>query len=115
MNERDKIIEIINSIIPDRNVFYGEREYTVGDIADALLANGIGDVAEWKRRAEVAERNDKIKEKILREFAVQVSCKACPFRLRCNIEKPPQSNNDYEVCRNNYIQQAEREIEEEMK
>ena len=32
---------------------------TLGDIrriADALIADGIGDVSEWKRRAEVAEK-----------------------------------------------------------
>lgn len=69
---------------------------------------------DWKKRAEVAEEISDIQDRILREFAVQVSCKNCPFCLRCNIEKPPQSDNDYEVCRNNFFQQIEKEIKEKI-
>lgn len=44
MTDREKIIEIISPFISA----YGEDEA----IADALITAGIGDVAEWKERAE---------------------------------------------------------------
>lgn len=106
MNEKDKIIEIVNSIIPGRNVFYGEREYTVGDIADELIKNGIGDVAEWKRRAEVAER--------ALEYAVsEYRCDECPS-IDCNAEIRG-SQECVNLIAKTYKMQAEREIEEERK
>lgn len=48
MTEREKIIEIIAPFVSA----YGEDEA----IANALIKAGIGDVTEWKHRAEVAER-----------------------------------------------------------
>ena len=47
MTEKDKIVDIIlNTDITER---------AADRIADALIAAGIGDVTEWKRRTEVAE------------------------------------------------------------
>lgn len=49
MTEKDKIVEIIlNTDVTER---------AADRIADDLIENGIGDVKEWKRRAETAERN----------------------------------------------------------
>lgn len=105
MNERDKIIEVINSILPGRNVFYGEREYTVGDIADALIANGYGDVSEWKRRAEVAER--------ALEYAVsEYRCDECPC-IDCNAEIRG-SQECVNLIAKTYKEEAERDIEREI-
>lgn len=54
MNEREKIIKII-----EKNGTYNGRSFSFDyyviqpdDIADALLAANIGDVTEWKERAE---------------------------------------------------------------
>lgn len=65
MTEKDKIIEII--LIAD------VTERTADNIADTLIENGIGDIAEWKERAEVAEINDKVEEEY---------CPICKYKLR---------------------------------
>lgn len=75
--------------------------------ADALISAGIGDVSEWKHRAEVAER-------AVREFAVQVGCKSCPFYCRCGIDSP-NAKNDYQECYEAILRQAEKELQEERK
>ena len=49
MTEREKIIEIIAPFVSA----YGEDEA----IADACIAANIGDVTEWKERAEKAEKD----------------------------------------------------------
>ena len=76
-------------------------------VADALIAAGIGDVSEWKHRAKIAER-------AVREFAVQVGCKSCPFYCRCGIDSP-NAKNDYQECYEAMLRQAERELQEERK
>lgn len=48
MTERDKIIKIVQPYISA----WGADE----SLTDALIADGIGDVSEWKRRAGVAEQ-----------------------------------------------------------
>ena len=48
MTDREKIIKIVQPYISA----WGDDE----SLADALIADGIGDVSEWKRRAEVAEQ-----------------------------------------------------------
>ena len=59
MSDREKIIEIIKK----KGTYNGKSlsfDYYViqdEDFADALIAAGFGDVEEWKRRAEKAERN----------------------------------------------------------
>ena len=126
MNERDKIIEILRKEVFEDGA--GER-YCIHDkareqLADALLANGIGDVAEWKRRAEVAERNDKIKDRALdkatelayeyRTEADTLSCSSCPM---FHIFDSCKDRGLYKDCSKRWkeeiLRQAEREIEEE--
>lgn len=73
MNERDKIIEIVKSI--DKAFF--EEKVIKGNsihdnefakrIADALIANGIGDVAEWKAKYAEVDKSDTSKEKCIDE------------------------------------------------
>lgn len=58
MTEREKIIETLRA---SGYGFFITHEITnaddaLADTANALIADGIGNVAEWKRRAEVAER-----------------------------------------------------------
>lgn len=61
MNEqelREKIVGIVLDIpitgIKIREILGGEA--TANNIAEALIAAGIGDISEWKHRAKVAER-----------------------------------------------------------
>lgn len=79
----------------------------IADTVDALIAAGYGDVSEWKHRAEVAER-------AVREFAVQVGCKSCPFYCRCGIDSP-NAKNDYQECYEAILRQAEKELQQEGK
>ncbi len=58
---------------------------TTDNIADALIAAGIGDVKETEHRAEVAER-------ALKRFAENISCEDCPFFSDCSsLEKMKDS------------------------
>lgn len=100
MNERDKIIEIVLNTeitgISLQNIIGGSS--LAIDIADALIANGIGDVAEWKRSAEVAEQKYKIAlEKVCHTF------QKYPKHYQTALKR-----FDDEITR-----QAEREIAEE--
>lgn len=49
------------------------------EFADALIAAGYGDVKEWKRRAEVAERNDKTEEEYCPICNYKISQCQCVF------------------------------------
>ena len=64
-------------------------------------------VEDTNRRAEVAER-------ALREFAVQVGCRSCPYRGRCGISNP-SAENDYQECYEAALRITEKELAEEKK
>lgn len=59
MADREKIIKIIKKNGTYHGGILSFDYYVVQPeiLADALIANGIEDVSEWKRRAEVAEQN----------------------------------------------------------
>lgn len=59
MTDREKIIKIIKKNGTFNGGILSFDYYVVQPeiLADALIANGIRDVSEWKRRAEVAEQN----------------------------------------------------------
>lgn len=52
--DREKVIEIIKDSGEIASAV-GMQEWVVERIADELIANGIGDITEWKHRADVAE------------------------------------------------------------
>lgn len=92
-------------------------KYAANAIADALIAAGIGDVSEYKHRAEVAERAlDKATE-LAYTYRTQddtLSCSSCPFDSifdRCN------ERGLYENCSKRWkeelLQQSEKELQEE--
>ena len=118
---------------------YGDDER----IADALIAAGIGDVTEWKEKAkkhrvqvlpdgtikqlysdeeveDIARQRDEYKhraevaERAAREFAVQVGCRSCPCKGRCDISNP-SAENDYQECYEAALRIAEKELAEERK
>lgn len=45
----------------------------------------------------------------MREFAVQVGCRSCPFNGRCGITNP-NYENDYEECYKAMLWQTEKEL-----
>lgn len=128
MNERENIIKIAMEA-KWRDMFgdhHGICEPIAEAIADSLIANGYGNVAElkvelrskvdyihelwevkedYKHRAENAER-------AVREFSVQTGCHSCPFKGRCGISCP-DARNDYQDCYEAILRVSAREIEEE--
>lgn len=58
MKYREKIAEIIkkNGTYNGRSLSFDYYVVKPDDLATALIENGYGNVAEWKRRAEVAEK-----------------------------------------------------------
>ena len=58
MKDREKIAEIIkkNGTYNGRSLSFDYYVVKPDDLATALIENGIGDIIEWKRRAEVAEK-----------------------------------------------------------
>lgn len=116
MNERDKIINERANIIDiikrwrcaqSRDI-NGHTIWLIDDnerLADALLANGIGDVAEWKKRAEVTER--------ALEYAVsEYRCDECPC-IDCNAEIRG-SQECVNLIAKTYKEEAERDIKREI-
>lgn len=95
---RDKIIGIVLDVpitgIKIRDILGGVA--TANNIAEALITAGIGDVSEYKHRAEVAER-------ALRKI-VEAD------RAGCLDEKKAVEGMFYF-----YLQQAEKELQEERK
>lgn len=118
MNERDKIIDIVersrtcginNSCYEckyDKELEnYKDMSCSTLRIADALIANGIGDVAEWKRRAEVAER-------ALRNITERASCNICD-NFSCRYYEGINFDYNAEDCIKWWLAQAEKELAEE--
>ena len=101
MKYREKIAEIIkkNGTYNGRSLSFDYHVVQPDDLATALIENDIGDIIEWKRRAEVAERNDKLKEKALNN--------ACAMLYAQGVESP-FSDEDW------HLRQAEKELQKGM-
>ena len=127
MTDREKIIEIIKS---NEKAFFEEKVIKGNSIhdnefaerlADALIENGYGNVAEWKRRAEKAERD--VKEWKRRAEVAERAVKIAATRLKCygglGEGFCAVSDCEYRHCGNDegcvlvHLRKAEREIEEE--
>lgn len=59
MTEKEKIVKIIakNGVYNGRSLSFDYYVIQPEELADALIKARFGDVKEWKRRAETAERN----------------------------------------------------------
>ena len=101
MKYREKIAEIIkkNGTYNGRSLSFDYYVVQPDDLATALIENGIGDIIEWKRRAEVAER------------ALLTAC--------VNLIKDEEDNVNMEllarVVYTHYLRKAEKELAEERK
>lgn len=115
MTEREKIAQIISEhLCPQgkaHKTLYGAARmcYSYNNFADcekvsgcvdALIADGIGNVSEWKRRAEIAENK-------LLELAMFCT-KGNPYLSK----EHSQEKEAYKLF-NDWLQQAAREIEGE--
>lgn len=101
MKYREKIAEIIkkNGTYNGRSLSFDYYVVQPDDLATALIENGIGDIIEWKHRAEVAEE------------ALLTAC--------INLVKDEEDNVNMEllvrVVYTNYLRKAEKELTEEKK
>ena len=61
MTDKEKIVKIIdiNGVYNGKSLSFDYYVVQPDDLADALIKAGYGDVKEWKRRAEKAERDVK--------------------------------------------------------
>lgn len=91
MKDREKIAEIIkkNGTYNGRSLSFDYYVVKPDDLATALIENGYGNVAEWKHRAEVAEK------------AFLILWKECKEKLGWNID-----------CTMWYAKQAKKELAE---
>lgn len=103
MTDREKIIEIIkkNGTYNGKSLSFDYYVIQDEDLADALIAAGYGDVKEWKRRAEVAEKERDGHRKYNRILLKGIEIVMRNIMCYCNTELP------------SILLQAEREIEEE--
>lgn len=108
MTDREKIIETLRASGYGYFITHkkANADEALADAADALIADGIGDVSEWKRRAEVAERALKI-------AATRLKCYGGLGEGFCAV-----SDCEYRHCGNDegcvlaHLRKAAREIEE---
>lgn len=145
MTDREKIIETLRASGYGYFITHkkANADEALADTADALIANGIGDVSEWKDRAkkhrvqilpdgaikqlysdeeveQIVKDRDEWKrraeaaERAVREYAVQVGCRRCPFYGRCGIACPT-AMDDYKECYEAALRVSAREIEEKLK
>lgn len=102
MTEKEKIIEILKSSIAWEYVLYKCKdilyENNFEQVADALIENGIGDIAEWKEKLDIAEKAGKIIQRDM--YSV--------FGTN-NLKIKAQIDNLWELAK----RQAKKEIEEE--
>ena len=150
MTEREKIIKVIDewaNKAVKANKFDGASVYNphnAAELADALIAAGIGDVTEWKEKAkkhrvqvlpdgtikqlysdeeveDIARQRDEYKhraevaERALKRFAENVTCEDCPFFSDCASSEKMEDLIHSKYCFSKYLKQAEKELAEERK
>lgn len=120
MTEREKIIKVIDewaNKAVKANKFDGAsvyNPYNAAELADTLVAAGIGDIREAEHCAEVAERALRRKCESEADSTCPCDensdkCRVCAEKRLCSTEYATQCY--YEKA----IHQAEREIEEEIR
>lgn len=106
---KKKIVEVVlNSEITGIQVRAITGGYSMANnIADALIAAGIGDVEEAEHRAEIAER-------ALRNITERASCNICD-NFSCRYYEGINYDYNAEECIKWWLAQAEMELAEERK
>lgn len=119
MNERDKIIEITKVEFDIQFgcgdcIEIGDKEAFAENLVDALFKAGIGDVAEWKKRAEVAEHELEKHKRALRIAAPRLKCYGGWGKGFCSIQGCEYHHcENAEGCVAAHLREASRRIEEE--
>lgn len=117
MNEKDKMVDII--LIADIT------ERTADEIADNLIENGYGNVAEWKEKYAKLEKSDTSKENCtieqheeihyLRDKLKQTEKECAELREQVKFYKETTKVKILPNGEMVFEKQAEKEIEEERK
>lgn len=110
---KNKIVKVLQELRASKPIVpndYGLQIIsctTDREIADALIAAGIGDVKEVEHRAELAER-------ALRNAAPRLNCRGGLGKGFCKVDKCDyyHCNND-DGCVKAHLDQAEKELAEE--
>lgn len=109
---KKKIVEILDNNIRWQPYYYISRgivyEDDLKNIADALIAAGIGDVKKAERRVARAER-------AVNKFAENITCEDCPFFSDCASSEKMEDLIHSNYCFAEYLRQAEKELAEERK
>lgn len=106
MTDREKIIEIIakEGVYNGRSLSFDYYVVQPDDLANALIEAGIGDVIEYKHKAEVAER-------VIANILCADACYFCNEKHGdCNVQ-----HHDYgsKECIDRLLRLAEKELQEE--
>ena len=105
MTEREKIIDI-TKVLFKNDLEYGDYfeidKEALDLLADTLIENGIGDIAEWKEKYARLEKSE------LEKYKRALSC-ACKVSAAIPTKELVKARVD---C---FLRQAEKEIEEERK
>lgn len=104
MTEKEKIVKIICNMDSTTDTLDAITRGDVKQIADALIAAGIGDVSEYKHRAEVAEN---------KLFDLAMFC----TKGNRNFHGKSESEHEEEARKlfNEWLKQSEQELQEERK
>ena len=98
MTDKEKIADALNAT----EISVELEKADIYKFADVLITAGYGNVAGWKRRAEVAER------------ALKDMCEEYEDNIECDLYKECNSDKPCYLCDCKVrLQKAEREIEEE--
>lgn len=137
---RKRMAELLGSCHTDE-VPFDEKSaaaimFYADEFADALIAAGIGDVAEEKNLRESAEsfymkkckecssiskelrqseRHIADVERALKRFAENISCEDCPFFSDCSSSEKMKDFIHSDYCFAEYLRQAEKELAEARK
>ncbi len=116
---KKKIVEILDNNIRWQPYYYISRgivyEDDLKNIADAIIAAGIGDVNEAEHRAEVAERA--LKEACSRAWSVECICTGtfednneCDECYKNQLEKRYEEKDAIDCLSKKLLQRAEKEL-----
>ena len=117
---REKIVKILEEyrdwfIEEDYKRDIAKIDYT--GIADALIATGIGDVSEWKHRAEKSEKDNIKYGRALYNLAIKYVASANIWTITADDGKKYLAEK--EICAlyviDSEIKNAEKELQEERK
>lgn len=121
---KDEIILVVKEIIADNTsardiddiveLDSNDVDHIAEAVADRLYVDGYGDVAEWKKRAEVAEHELEKHKRALRIAAPRLKCYGGWGKGFCSIQGCEYHHcENAEGCVAAHLREASRRIEEE--